>query len=116
LRFTLYINNLPATIHALLEPIIFADDKNVIISIKILMTHVLIQTWFSVMSKWFTANKLVQNLHKTNIIKFINNSQYAVSTGYNGKCTEVSVNVKFLGFQIDNDLNQKNHIHKLFIS
>jgi hypothetical protein len=56
------------------------------------------------MSKWFTANKQALNLDKTNVIKFITNNspQLALSTGYNGKYIEDSVNTKFLDLQIDN--------------
>jgi hypothetical protein len=52
------------------------------------------------MSKWFTANKLALNLDKTNIIKFITNNspKYALSTGYNGKYIQESVNTKIPGF------------------
>jgi hypothetical protein len=67
------------------------------------------------MSKWFTANKLALNLDKTNIIKFITNNspQYPLSIGYNDTCIEESANTKFLGLQIDNHLNWKNHIDQL---
>jgi hypothetical protein len=67
------------------------------------------------MSKWFTANKLVLNLDKTNLITFlINNSpQFPLSIGYNDNCIEESVNTKFIGLQIHNHLNWKNHIDRL---
>jgi hypothetical protein len=67
------------------------------------------------MSKWFTAHKLALNLDKTNIVKFITNNspQYTLSIGYNDKCIEEKVNTKFLGLQIDNHLNWKNHIDQL---
>jgi hypothetical protein len=67
------------------------------------------------MSKWFAANKLALNIDKTNKIKFITNNsrQYSISIGYNDKCIEESVNTKFLGLQIDNHLNWKNHINQL---
>jgi hypothetical protein len=39
------------------------------------------------------------NLDKTNIMKLVTNNspQHALSIGYNGKYTEESVNLKFLG-------------------
>jgi hypothetical protein len=87
LAFIIYINDLPQTINTLTEPIIFANDTNVIISNKnfddfctisnIVLSHI---------SKWFTANRLALNLDKTNITFITNNSpQYALSIGYNGK-------------------------------
>jgi hypothetical protein len=54
------------------------------------------------MSKWFAANKLALNLDKTNI-----------RIGYNDKYIEESVHTKFLGLQIENHLNWKNHIDQL---
>jgi hypothetical protein len=51
------------------------------------------------MSKW-SAAKLVLNLDKTNIIKFITN-EYALSTVYTEKHMEETVNIKFLGLLID---------------
>jgi hypothetical protein len=62
----------------------------------------------SQMSKWFSANKLSQNLEKTNVIK-----QYPLHIGYNNKYIEGKVNTKFLGLQIGNHLNWKNHINQL---
>jgi hypothetical protein len=88
LLFIIYINDHSPTINTLTEPIIFADDTNVIISSKhfddfcakpnIVLSH---------MSKWFTDKKLALYLDKTNIIKFITNNspQYALSISYNGK-------------------------------
>jgi hypothetical protein len=54
-------------------------------------------------------------LNKTKIRKFVTNSspQCALSVGYNGKYIEVSVNTKFLGLQIGNHLNWKNHINQI---
>jgi hypothetical protein len=104
LLFIIYINDLTPTINTLANPITFADDLSVIISSKrfedfcrisnIVLCH---------MSKWFAANRLALNLDKTNIIKFaVNNSpQHALNIGYNGKFIEKSVNMKFLGFQIE---------------
>jgi hypothetical protein len=48
-------------------------------------------------------------------MKFIteNSSQYPLNIGYNDKYIEESVNTKFLGLQIDNHLNWKNHIDQL---
>jgi hypothetical protein len=52
------------------------------------------------LSKWFAANKLVLNLEKTNIIKFITN-ECALSTVYKEKYIEEIVNTKFPCLQID---------------
>jgi hypothetical protein len=65
--------------------------------------------------EWFTANKLVLNLDNTNIMKFIiNNSPHCVfRIDYRGKYIEETINIKFLGLQIDNHLSWKNHIHQI---
>jgi hypothetical protein len=64
------------------------------------------------MSKWFTSDKVVLCLDKTNIVTFITNksSQFDLKIGYNEKYIEDSTNTKFFGLQIDNHLNWKNHI------
>jgi len=57
--------------------------------------------------KLFAANTLVLNLDKTNIMKFItkNSSHSTLHIGYKEKYIEDTVNTKFLGSQIDNDIN-----------
>jgi hypothetical protein len=64
------------------------------------------------MSKWFTSNKFILNIDKTNIIKFVTDesSQCHLKIDYDEKYTEESINTKFLGLQIDNHLNWNNHI------
>jgi hypothetical protein len=53
----------------------------------------ILNTFLSHMSKWFTSNKLVLNLSKTNIIKFITNKspQYDLKIGYDEKYKEESI-------------------------
>ena len=65
--------------------------------------------------EWFSANTLVLNLEKTNIIKFvtINQPHCALTISYKDKCIEETVNLKFLGIQIDNHLNWRNHIDQI---
>jgi len=68
------------------------------------------------MMKWFAANKLVLKLDKKYIylyiMKFIteNSSHSTLHIGYKGKYIEDTVNTKYLGLQIVNNLNCKNHI------
>jgi len=66
------------------------------------------------MIKWFSANKLVLNLDKTNIRKFVTKSSThsALWIGYAEKYTEEMVNSKFLGLQSDKHLKRKNHKNK----
>jgi hypothetical protein len=54
-----------------------------------------------------TANNLVLNLGKTNIMKFItkNSSHCIVHVGYKVNYIIETVNTEFLGLQIDNHIN-----------
>jgi hypothetical protein len=104
LLFIIYINDLPPTISTLPEPILFSDDSSVIISSKSFDDFsAMSNTVLSHKSKWFTLNKLVLNLDKTNIMKFITNKspQYDLNVGYNEKYIEESINTRFLVPQID---------------
>jgi len=67
------------------------------------------------MIELFSANKLVLNLEKTNIMKFvtINEPYCALTFSYKDKCIEEAVNLKFLGIQIDSHLNWRNHIDQI---
>jgi hypothetical protein len=69
------------------------------------------------MLKWFAANTLVLDLDTTNIMKFItnNSSHSTLHIGYKEKYIEETVNTKFLGLQIDNYLNWKNHIEQTIL-
>jgi hypothetical protein len=66
----------------------------------------------SLIVNWFTANKFVWNINKTNIIKFTpkqsSNSSLAVAFG-NLFMTEVPL-IKFLGIKIVKNLNWKSHV------
>jgi hypothetical protein len=63
-------------------------------------------------TKWCVAIKLVLNLDKTNIVKFItkNSSHSTFHIGYKEKDIEEMVSTKFLGLEIDNQLKWKIHI------
>jgi hypothetical protein len=86
----MYVNDLPLRINSVSEPVLFANDTSVLISSKnfgdfrtmpdLVHCH---------MIKWF-ATKLVLNLDKTNIMKFMmsNSPHSALCTGYEEKCIE----------------------------
>jgi mannose/fructose/N-acetylgalactosamine-specific phosphotransferase system component IID len=115
LLFIIYINDLLQKINSILKPILFADDTSVIICNRnlgdfctvanVVLTRVI---------EWFTANKLVLNLDKTNMKFITNNSPHcALRIDYRVKYKEETINIKFLGLQIDNHLTWKNHIDKM---
>jgi hypothetical protein len=79
----MYINDPPPTLNTLPETILFSDDTSEIISSKNFDHFSTISnTVLSHMSKWFTSNRI----------------------GCDEKYKEKS-NTKFLGLQIDNNLN-----------
>jgi hypothetical protein len=63
------------------------------------------------MIEWFAANKLILNLEKTNIMKFVttNMPHCALTISYKEKYIEEVVSTKFLGIHLDNHLNWKDH-------
>jgi hypothetical protein len=66
---------------------------------------------FDSLNKWIKANKLALNFDKTNFIKFfIKKTCFNLNTGYDDKPTEEVDTTKFLGLQIDSNLNWKAHI------
>jgi len=69
------------------------------------------------MIKWFAANNLGLNLDKTNIMKHVTknslHSTLYLYIGYKGKYIEETVNTKFLGLQINNHINWKNHVKEM---
>jgi hypothetical protein len=88
LLFIIYTHDLPLRINSVSEPIVFADDTSCIIPSRnfedfssvsyLVLSH---------MIKWFTDNKLVLNIDKTNIMKFItkNSSHSRLHIGYKEK-------------------------------
>jgi hypothetical protein len=94
LLFIIYINDLPLCINKLAE-----------LKYKVMCT-------LSLIINWFTANKLVLNIIKTNIIKLApkqsSNSSLAVAFR-NLFMNEVPV-IKCLGIQLDKNLDWKSHV------
>ena len=68
------------------------------------------------MIEWFEGNKLVLNLEKTNIIKFVtvNPPLYTLTTGYKDKYIKQIVYTNLLGMQLDSHLTWKDHIDQIF--
>jgi hypothetical protein len=98
------------------KSILFADDTIVIIYNRNLGYFCTVAKLFLTrMIEWFTANKLVINIDKTNIMKLItNNSPHcALRIDHRGKYIEETINTTFLGLLIDNHLTWKNHIDQM---
>jgi hypothetical protein len=70
LLFLVYIDDLSLQINSLAEPISFADDTNFIISNRNFINFsTSANLVLARMTEWFSANMLVLNLQKTNIMK-----------------------------------------------
>jgi len=116
LLFLVYINDLTLRINFLAEPMLLADDTSVTISNRnFIEFSTTVNLVLARMIEWFSANKLILNLEKTNILKFVtNNLPYcALSIGHKDEYIEEAVHLKFLDIQIDNHLNWKNHIDQI---
>ena len=116
LLFIIYINYLLLIINCTSEPILFADNTNVIISSRNFKDFYSVSNLdISHIIKWFAANKLVLNLDEMNIMELItkNSSHSTLCIGYKERYIEEVVNTKFLGLQFYNNLNGKNRIEQM---
>ena len=100
----------------MLKFILFADDTTILFSANSLhdLTSI-VNTELCYVSDWFKANKLSLNISKTNYIIF--NKRAAADLTFtinfdNSPIVKVST-TKFLGVEIDEDLNWKDHIRKI---
>ena len=116
LLFIIYINDLPATINNLSQPILFADDTSVTITSKNISDFCSIgNSVLSEMNKWFIANKLVLNFDKTKVIKFVSNNltKLTFHISYSSTNIEETTDIKFLGVHLDDHLNWNVHVQQL---
>jgi len=91
LLFIMYVNELPLRISSVSEPVLFADYNSAIITNRNSEDFCSVSNLvLSHMIKWFAVNKLVLNLDKPNIMKYITkiSSHCRVNVGYKKKYTE----------------------------
>jgi len=114
--FLLYINDCPKSSN-ILKFIMFADDTNVFHSdINITILETIINRELSNLSLWFKSNKLSLNINKTYFMFFGHKGITAnLRIHIDGLNIERVSNTKFLGLQIDEKLNWKEHIRLLSI-
>ena len=114
--FILYVNDL-CRVSNILEPIIFADDTNLLLShknIKELFLHV--NSELSKIIQWFNVHKLSLNRDKTKYTLFHkvrqkdNISLKLPSLFINDKEIKRVASIKFLGIMLDEHLTWRNHI------
>jgi hypothetical protein len=93
LRFLIYINDLPATINSTSKPIIFAHDTSIIIvHQELIYLENIMNDVLANINKWFRA----LNFERINFMKFVTKHKTYPD--------------KFLGLQVDSNLNCKKHI------
>jgi hypothetical protein len=113
LLFLLFVNDLPRVIQGA-EVVLFADDTNILITAKnILSLNEKIQNVKNQIEKWFHENRLIINTEKSKVL-FFRGSRSIQSTRplfcLNNKEVVCSVDVKFLGICITEDLSWVTHI------
>jgi hypothetical protein len=114
----IYINDLPQIICSQFKPILFADDSSSnIYQPESYYFQNSINDVFAGWMKWFKANKLT-NFEKTNFMKFAANNKTCsnLNIGCDNKIIEEVLTTKFLGIQIDNNLNWKKHIEHIILN
>jgi len=110
------VNDLPPGVNQFANPVIYVNDTSVLVSAKnledlkskvdFILHHI---------TDWFSFNGLTLNMDKTNIIKF--NSNHSQNQPH--QCNSVNYSIKevrnfnFMGLELDNDINWKNHVIKI---
>jgi exonuclease III len=113
LLFLIYINDFPASLKNLAQPILFADDTSIIISNSSPeeFTSNIISVFKEIMI-WFNRNFLTLNCDKTHFLQFFLKRHREVDIQIittNSLITNINCS-KFLGINIDSSLSWKNHI------
>ena len=95
---------------------LFADDTSVMIIDKDQdIFRQKINQALTNMNLWFQTNQLVLNIQKTHIIKFSPTITVHASLDvyYNNTLINEAKSSKFLGFQVDSQLNWKYHVEQI---
>jgi hypothetical protein len=67
------------------------------------------------MNEWFSVTGLSLNIDETNTVKFSSNhlQNYLFQITNQNKTMQAASNIKFLGLELDQHMNWKNHILKI---
>jgi hypothetical protein len=116
LLFLLYINDLGPILHNM-NPILFADDTNLITSsTSLLSLEQKINLEIPKLINWLHTNRLSLNIKKTHIMIFgpSNKKQnHHIHISIEGEVLQIVQSTKFLGIILDKNLNWKEHISYL---
>ena len=116
LLFIIYLNDLLYGLHHDNKPVIYADDTSVLLTakndadLKNKINYAL-----DYVTGWFSANGLALNMEMTNIMKFTpsNRLNETFQIIYQNRLLTGANNTKFLGLELDKNINLKNHIQKI---
>ena len=116
LLFIIYLNDLPYGLKQDNLPVICADDTGVLLTAENepdLKNK--INDELDYLVEWFSANGLVLNMEKTNLMKFTLNTRQnePFQIIYQNNLLNGLNNTKFLGLELDKNVNWKNHIQKI---
>jgi hypothetical protein len=118
LLFLIYINDLVYTLRKHATPVLFADDKSIIVSstteneFKNDLSFVV-----NVTVTWCKNNLLTLNLKKTQFMQFLTNYHKKIGTQVAVRDFVIpnTTSIKFLGLLLDNKLTLKAHSRELVI-
>jgi hypothetical protein len=116
LLFISYVNDLPNVIHQFARPVIYADDTSILVTAKNLKDlQIKVSSTLNHVSNWFSSNELTLNMEKTNTIKFYSNHFHnnLQQSAFKINTIKEVTNTKFLGLELDKNINWKHHVAKV---
>ena len=114
--FSVYINDFPGTLKDIARTILYADDTTILITSNDLNSlNIKLNRVMTRVSSWFQNYKLVLNLSKTHLIKFMTSKspECTLAVTYNNFRLKDVDNVNSLGMNLDCQLNWKKQSEKL---
>jgi hypothetical protein len=114
--FILYVNDLPYKLGHEDKLVMYADDTSVLITAKNeAELKDKVKPLLASMMEWFSANGLALNMEKTGIMKFTprNSLNTAFQIVHQDKLLSEINHTKFLGLELDKNINWKNHVQKI---
>lgn len=111
LLYIIYTNDLVLTTNS--DMVMFADDTSITCKeANASICERVLQCDLERLVEWFNMNQLIVNFEKTKLIIFRQKNEN-IELCHQGKQIEVVKSLSFLGVQIDQNLNWKDHIEKL---
>jgi hypothetical protein len=112
LLFIMYIYYLPYGINSYAKPVIYSDDKTMLITANNLNDlQAKLNSTLNYVTTWILVIGLSLNIKKTNTIKFSSNhlQNDHIQITYQNKTMKEATNIKFLRSELDKYVNWKDH-------